>query len=223
MQNIRQCINRLTSTKLFTTNITNILPVLFNRTYSDIPFPRPRALSIEFDEDQAKKNQKFLKYNDKVYPPTKPGEQERVGYVCHAKTQIKYSPLKMWYIACFIRGMTVDEAVKQLSFMNKKGAAIVKEAILEAQEQAVKTHNIEYKSNLWVAESFATKSEIIKGVRKHGRQRLGQIKYRFCNYFVRLEEGKPPKHYYLPYPKSGEELLDDWLKEMRARKIPNTL
>jgi large subunit ribosomal protein L22 len=56
----------------------------------------------------------------------------------------------MWYIAAFVRGMTVDEAIKQLSFNLKKGAAAVKEALLEAQEIAVKKHNVEFKSNLWI-------------------------------------------------------------------------
>lgn len=46
--------------------------------------------------------------------------------------------------------MTVDEAVKQLSFVHKKGAVFVKEAILEAQELAVKEHNVEFRSNLWI-------------------------------------------------------------------------
>lgn len=58
----------------------------------------------------------------------------------------------MWYIAGFVRGMTVDEAVKQLSFMYRKGAAIAKEVILEAQRLAVEEHNVEFKSNLWVGE-----------------------------------------------------------------------
>lgn len=71
-------------------------------------------------------------------------------FVCHQKTNIKYSPDKLWYIASFVRGMTVDEAVKQLSFVNKKGAVFVKDAILEAQELAVKEHNVEFRSNLWV-------------------------------------------------------------------------
>lgn len=58
----------------------------------------------------------------------------------------------MWYIASFVRGMTVDEAVKQLSFLKKKGAAIAKEVILEAQKIAVEEHDIEFKSNLWVGQ-----------------------------------------------------------------------
>lgn len=66
------------------------------------------------------------------------------------RTNIKYSPDKMWYIASFVRGMSVDEAVKQLSFVLKKGATHVKEVILEAQEMAVRQHNVEYKSNLWI-------------------------------------------------------------------------
>lgn len=58
----------------------------------------------------------------------------------------------MWYIASFVRGMSVDEAVKQLSFLKKKGAVIAKEVILEAQNIAVEEHDIEFKSNLWVGQ-----------------------------------------------------------------------
>lgn len=128
----------------------------------------------------------------------------------------------MWYIAAFVRGMTVDEAVKQLSFVLKKGAVSVKEAILEAQEFAVKHHNVEYKSNLWVAESFATKATVFKGLRRHGRGRHGIVRYQHCHYFVRLEEGSPPDHYYQT-PKTPQEQLNDWLEGMRKRKIVNSL
>lgn len=58
----------------------------------------------------------------------------------------------MWYVASFIRGMSVDEAVRQLNFCVKKGATFVRDTILEAQEIAVKRHNVEFKSNLWVGE-----------------------------------------------------------------------
>lgn len=66
------------------------------------------------------------------------------------RTNIKYSPDKMWYIASFVRGMSVDEALKQLKFVLKKGAVDVKEVIQEAIEIAQKNHNVEYKSNLWI-------------------------------------------------------------------------
>ncbi len=66
------------------------------------------------------------------------------------KMNIKYSPDKMWYVACLVRGMTVDEAIKQLDYVRKKGAGYVKQTLLEAQELAVQEHNVEFKSNLWV-------------------------------------------------------------------------
>lgn len=67
----------------------------------------------------------------------------------------------MWYIASFVRGMSVDEALKQLSFTSKKGAADVKQTILEAQEMAVQSHNVEFKSNLWVCEYRLCFSETV--------------------------------------------------------------
>jgi len=172
--------------------------------------------------DESPKVTNWLNYNKKVFPPQKPGEERRPAYVCHAKENIKYSPWKMWYIACFVRGMTVDEAVKQLAFINKKGAPIVAQVILEAQQLAVEKHNVEYKTNLWVAESFVEKGVVIKGIRRGAKRKLGMVEYFHCNYFVRLEEGPPPKHYYFP-KKTGPEMLEDYLKEKRERKILYTL
>ncbi|XP_035721739.1 39S ribosomal protein L22, mitochondrial-like [Vespa mandarinia] len=175
----------------------------------------------EHENDQ--KQFKWLEYNNKFFPIQSPDEERRPAYVCHMKENVKYSPKKLWYIACFVRGMTVDEAIKQLSFMHKKGAVIVKETILEAQNLAVLKHNVEFKSNLWVAESFCGKGLVYKGIRRHARGRMGEVRYMYSNYFVRLEEGKPPENYYLPVPKTGEQHIENWLKQMRMRKIPNSL
>lgn len=70
--------------------------------------------------------------------------------MCLQKENLKYSPDKLWYVACMIRGMTIDEAIRQMRFVSKKGALFVLDALLEAQEMAVKHHNVEFKSNLWV-------------------------------------------------------------------------
>lgn len=56
----------------------------------------------------------------------------------------------MWYIASMVRGLTVDEALRQLNFVLKKGAVSVRDTILEAQQMAVRENNVEFKSNLWV-------------------------------------------------------------------------
>lgn len=128
----------------------------------------------------------------------------------------------MWYVACLVRGLSVDEAIKQLNFCLKKGATDVKEVIQEAQEMAVNRHNVEYKSNLWVAESFVGKGRVFKGVRRHGRGRMGRVEYKHCHYFVRLEEGEPPKHYYQK-PQTPEDQFNKWMEQMRKRKIIHSL
>lgn len=56
----------------------------------------------------------------------------------------------MWYVASFVRGMSVDEALKQLPLVGRKGATIVRDTILEAQKEAVEKHNVEFKTNLWI-------------------------------------------------------------------------
>lgn len=147
----------------------------------------------------------------------------------------------MWYLASFIRGMSVDEALKQLSFNLKKASADIKQTILEAQEMAVRDHNVEFKSNMWIcklfeelksefmlklfilAESFCGKGRVIKGVRRHARARLGRVEYKYVHYFVTLEEGEPPEHFYLPHPLSPEQQLEKWTEEMRNRKVINSL
>ncbi|KAL1509022.1 hypothetical protein ABEB36_003828 [Hypothenemus hampei] len=165
----------------------------------------------------------WLDYNKKIYPPQTPDEEPRKAYVCHQRTNIKYSPFKMWYIASLIRGMSVDEAIRQLKFVLKKGARDVQEVLEEAKELAVKEHNVEFPSNMWVAESFVGKGTVIKGIRRHARGRVGTVEYFHCHYFVRLEEGTPPKHYYANHPKEPHELLEDWLSNMRKRKVINSI
>lgn len=167
---------------------------------------------------------RWLEYNKIIYPPQEAEEKPRPAFVCHQKTNIKYSPKKMWYIASFVRGMSVDEAIKQLSFIDKKGATTVKEAILEAVELAVKRHNVEFRSNLWVAESFCGKGRVFKGFRRHGRGRFGEVEYKHSHYFVRLEEGSPPENYYPGQEqKSGDQMLQEWLESMRKRKVIHSL
>lgn len=58
----------------------------------------------------------------------------------------------MWYVANFIRGMTIDEAIRQLNFCKKKGASFVRDTLLEAQQMAIREHNVEFKTNLWVGQ-----------------------------------------------------------------------
>lgn len=124
----------------------------------------------------------------------------------------------MWFIASMIRGMSIDEAKKQLLFYRRKGAQSVLQVLEEAQEMAVTDHNVEFKSNLWICDSFVGKGQTVKGLRKHRGPRYGIIRYRYVHYFVRLQEGKPPKDYYPP-PETGYEKMETYIKDQRSRRI----
>lgn len=158
-------------------------------------------------------------FNERVY---RPDGEYRPAFVCHMRDNVKYSPQKMWYIANMIRGLSIDEAMKQLQFVHKKGALIAMEVLEEARELAVKEHNVEFRSNLWVAESFAHQGLIVKNIRRHARGRYGIIKHRYLNYFVRLEEGSPPADYWATYnPKfNAKRMLEDWVEERRQLSVP---
>ncbi|KAK2170429.1 hypothetical protein LSH36_3g29035 [Paralvinella palmiformis] len=162
------------------------------------------------------------KYNDIIYPPQKEGEPPRPAEITHYRANVKCSQKKLWYVACMIRGMSIDEALKQLSFYKRKGAEIVKETLLEAQEIAVRDHNVEYKSNLWIADSTIGRARIVRGHRIRARNLPGTIHYRFSHYFVRLREGRPPEHYY-PRPMTGNEKMADYLKSLRERRVYHSL
>ena len=73
------------------------------------------------------------------------------------------------------------------------------------------------------AESFVGKGRVFKGFRRHARGRMGEVEYKHCHYFVRLEEGEPPKEYYLPGSVTPEQQLENWLESMRKRKVISSL
>jgi large subunit ribosomal protein L22 len=166
-------------------------------------------------------------FNDRIHPPILECEdgpeprQLRPAYICHMRPLIRYSPQKMWYIASMARGLTIDEAIKQMSFVYLKGAIPAREVLEEARQLAVAEHNVEFASNLWVAESFCTIGDTVKSVRKHARSKIGLIQHFYTNYYVRLEEGKPPKDYYeWKATKSPHEWLEDYVNKHREKTIP---
>lgn len=172
------------------------------------PFPKPR---------------RWPRYNEIIQPPQlDPTEERRPATYYHYRENIKYSPKKMWYVLKYIRGMNVDEAVKQLKFMPYKGAHIAAEVLLEAQDIAVREHNFEFKSNMWIQRAICSKGLVIKGLRKHARMRFGTINYFYCHLMIHLTEGEPPVHYYRP-AKDGNDHLKSYYDELRSRKIPQAL
>ncbi|XP_074649929.1 large ribosomal subunit protein uL22m-like [Tubulanus polymorphus] len=163
------------------------------------------------------------KYNQIVYPPQKEGEPRRPAEITHYRANIKSSYKKMWYLAQMIRGMSVDEAIKQLKFHKRQVSTQLVEVIEEAIDMAVKDHNVEFRSNLWISESNVGKGMTIKGIRKHRGPRYGIVHYLYTHYFVRLREGKPPEHYYAPKDEPGTKKMQDFITNLRSRTIKHGL
>ncbi|XP_040486313.1 39S ribosomal protein L22, mitochondrial isoform X2 [Ursus maritimus] len=143
-------------------------------------------------------SQKWEKKNKIVYPPQLPGEPRRPA----------------------IRGMSIDQALAQLEFCDKKGAQIIKEILLEAQDMAVRDHNVEFRSNLYIAESNSGRGQCLKRIRYHGRGRSGIMEKVFCHYFVKLVEGPPPPR---EAPKTAVTHAKEYIQELRNRTIIHTL
>lgn len=174
--------------------------------------------------DRYPKPRRWPRKND-IIQAVQENEQEegrRPATYHHYRENIKYSPKKMWYVTKFIRGMNIDEAVKQLKFMPHKGAQVAAEVLLEAQEIAVREHNFEFKSNMWIEEALCTKGLTIKGLRKHARMRFGKVTHFYCHLMIKLTEGDAPVHFYRP-EKDGNDLIKDFYDELRSRKIPQGL
>lgn len=55
-------------------------------------------------------------------------------------------------------------------------------------------------------------------MRRHAKRRVGRVHYKYCHYFVRLEEGPPPKEYYI-HKDTPDEQLEKWLTQMKQRKV----
>ncbi|KAJ8348613.1 hypothetical protein SKAU_G00272020 [Synaphobranchus kaupii] len=162
---------------------------------------------------------KWEKNNLILYPPQHRDELPRPVEIHHCRRQIKYSKDKMWYLAKLIRGMSIDQAIAQLEFNDKKGAKIMKEVLLEAQEMAVRNHNVEYKSNLYVAESFSGKGKYLKRLRIHGRGMFGIMDKVHCHYFVKLVEGAPP----VVEQKTGFDQAKEYVEQLKSRTIIHSL
>ncbi|CAF0774319.1 unnamed protein product [Rotaria sp. Silwood1] len=165
------------------------------------------------------------KYNRVVYPPTAPGEEPQKGYVHHCRTYIRGNIKKYWFLAQMVRGMSIDEAIKQLSFHKLPTAIQMRDTLIEAQQMAVKEHNIEYKSNLWVSQSYTKRALIVKGLRRRPKYSFTAIHYRYFHYMVRLEEGPAPGKEGLYGPKWPElnDRLNKRLDRLNNRRLLGTI
>ena len=61
------------------------------------------------------------------------------------------------------------------------------------------------------------KALVVKGLRKH-RRHMGIVEFKYSHYFVRLEEGVPPKNYHLE-AETYEARAKEYIEKLRKRSI----
>ncbi|VDP13420.1 unnamed protein product [Soboliphyme baturini] len=69
------------------------------------------------------------------------------------------------------------------------------------------------------SEAISKQGLIIKGLRRHRGERWGIVKYRYCNVFVRLQEGSPPEKFKRFGPYNGWKKLEECVDNLRKRRI----
>ncbi|KAJ3589509.1 hypothetical protein NHX12_010354 [Muraenolepis orangiensis] len=180
---------------------------------------RPQLLASFHTSAPLEVNKNWERKNLQLHPPQHPDQPRRPAEIHHCRRQIKYSKDNMWYLAKMIRGLSVDQAIAQLEFNDKKGAKIIQEVLLEAQDLAVRNHNVEYKSNLYIAESHSGKGKYLKRIRYHGKGMFGIMDKVYCHYFVKLVEGSAP----MVEPKSGLDQAQAYLLSLRNRTVRHSL
>ena len=180
-------------------------------------FQNERNRSREHDNDWTRNLDAWTEKNNTIYPPLDEIQGIRPAEIYHGRAKIRQPEKKMFHVSHLIRNMNIDEAIYKLDYIKLKSAKIIREVLLEAQELAVRDHNVEFKSNLHVVHSFAAKhsSERFLIYRACGRTPcIGHC--RFSNYYLMLREGPAP----LPTPK--KTALDQalaYVQELKDRKI----
>lgn len=108
--------------------------------------------------------------------------------VAVAKLQaIKTSVQKLNLVAAVIRGMKADQAIVQLSFMQRKVAAYIKACLNSAIANAENNHNLNI-DNLYVSKVLVGKSFTMRRFRARAKGRGARILKPFSKLTIEVEE-----------------------------------
>uniref|UniRef100_A0A1I7W4Z4 Large ribosomal subunit protein uL22m n=1 Tax=Loa loa TaxID=7209 RepID=A0A1I7W4Z4_LOALO len=166
--------------------------------------------------------EKWNYYNKVVWPPNYVSPETglpllRQVYYC--RESVHCSPKRMFMACHLVWRLNVDEALEQLRLQRKKACTILRQALIEAKKKASAELHVEFPSDMHVAEAFPVQCQIVKGYRRHARERITVTRYRYINVFVRLEEGDGPPMKNRWEPKNGWDKMKDYYKYLRERSI----
>ena len=197
-------------------HLGNLSFALNNPLWHEQAKERSRSNENEWHRDL----EAWTERNKTLYPPLDSNQGIRPAEIYHGRAKIRYSAKKLFHITHLVRNMNIDEAIYKLNFITEKkvkGAKIVREILLEAQELAVNEHNVEFKSNLHIVHSFACEHSILPFIiyRATGRPPC-KGSCRFSNYYVMLREGPAPA----PQPKvTAIQKALEYVHELKSRTI----
>lgn len=104
-------------------------------------------------------------------------------------SRLRGSPIKLNYVAALIRGLRASEAVKQLTFNNRRISNDVLKCLKSAIANAENNHNLDV-DNLYVAEAYVGKSMVMKRMRARARGRAARVFKPFSNLTIVVREEK---------------------------------
>ena len=108
--------------------------------------------------------------------------------------RLRISPRKVRLVADLVRKMNIDEARKQLEFLNKKSTGLILKLINSAVANAKNNFNLN-EDNLYISEVFVNESQTMKRWRPRAMGRAARINKRTSCVTVVLSElaGKTEK------------------------------
>jgi len=101
--------------------------------------------------------------------------------------RLRISPRKLNLVAGMIRGMSVTNALTQLTFSSKRVAEEVKKALQSAIANAENNHNLNVDS-LYVKEAYVGKNLVMKRMHTRGRGRSSRVLRPFANLTLIVHE-----------------------------------
>ena len=104
-----------------------------------------------------------------------------------AAKNIRHSPWRLNLICQFVATQTVNDALRELPFVEKVKAPLVEKLIQGTANSAFTKHGL-LKSQLEVVECFATQGSHLKRVKRMGRGRSGKMARRFAHIRIVLRE-----------------------------------
>lgn len=100
---------------------------------------------------------------------------------------LRTSPQKLNLVAQMIRGKSVDKALADLTFSQKRIAVDVKKCLQSAIANAENNHNLDV-DELVVAEAYVGKNMVMKRGRPRGRGRFGRIVKPFAELTIKVRQ-----------------------------------